>query len=397
MTTLSRALAALQAALAVAAGFCQVPPARAASGLTYIPGSTVKLEQLIGDFDKQRQAPTANRTMTRYGIEGSDLGYSFEHKGKVVFLFGDTLGKHGGDVIATSTTTDPEAGLHLDFLTDRSGKYLRVKPPGVKMAGFDVPDSGIDLDGKMYVVVKTDHSTKAPTDISVLTRFDDRESFKVLRTVSRLPAGKVIELAMHEAPEPVAGLPPGGPWVLIWSSSVYRSSDAYLSVVPKANFENGKGTEYFAGMSAGGAPQWSAHEADAAPVVDHPTIGDISVTWAATLHLWLMTYDSRDPRGIILRTASTPWGPWSEPQVIFNIARDGGDAFIHRVRRDDGLAGPVIGEGKDDPQKVAGGAYAPYVIERFTRAQSDRLSLYYVMSTWNPYTVVLMKSVFRVN
>ena len=259
------------------------------------------------------------------------------------------------------------------------------------MAGFDVPDSGIDLDGKMYVVVKTNHSTKKPTDVSVLTRFDDRESFKILRTISRLPDGKVIEPAMHEAPGPIAGLPAGGPWVLVWSSGVYRSSDAYFSIVPKANFESGKGTRYFAGVSPDGVPQWSDREADATPVVDHPTIGDISVTWAASLHLWLMTYDSRDPRGIILRTASAPWGPWSDPQVIFNIRRDHGDTFIHRKGGDDGLAGPVIGQGKDNPQVVNGGAYAPYVIERFTQVKGDTLSLYYVMSTWNPYTVVLMR------
>ena len=116
------------------------PAAWAGDSLAYIPGSTVKLEQLIGDFDRERQAPTANLTGKRYGIEGTDLGYSFEHRGKLVFLFGDTVGKYGGDVAATSTTTDPEAGLHLDFLTDASGKYLRVKPPGVKMAGFEVPD-----------------------------------------------------------------------------------------------------------------------------------------------------------------------------------------------------------------------------------------------------------------
>ncbi len=385
------------ATAALALGFAGAPPALAAGGLTYIAHSTVKLQQLIGDFDKERQAPTTTRTMTRYGIEGTDLGYSFEHDGKLIFLFGDTVGKYGGDVVATSTTTDPESGLALDFLTDRSGKYLRVRPPGIKMAGFDVPDSGIDLDGRMYVVVKTNHSTRSPTDVSVLTRFDDRESFKVLHTISRLPAGKVIELAMHAAPETIAGLPPGGPWVLIWSSGVYRASDAYFSIVPRANFESGKGTKYFAGLAADGTPQWSDREANAAPVVDHPTIGDISVTWVAPLHLWLMTYDSRKPRGIILRTAATPWGPWSEPQVIFNIARDHGDRFIHRAKSDDGLAGPVIGEGKGDPQAVNGGAYAPYVIERFTRVDGDTLSLYYVMSTWNPYTVVLMRSRFHVN
>jgi len=41
---------------------------------------------------------------------------------------------------------------------------------------------------------------------------------------------------------------------------------------------------------------------------------------------------------------------------------------------------------------MALGAYAPYVIERFTKLEGSELSLYYVLSTWNPYVVVLMKS-----
>jgi len=40
---------------------------------------------------------------------------------------------------------------------------------------------------------------------------------------------------------------------------------------------------------------------------------------------------------------------------------------------------------------VHGGAYAPYVIERWTKLQGSELNIYYVLSTWNPY-VVMMKS-----
>jgi hypothetical protein len=91
----------------------------------------------------------------------------------------------------------------------------------------------------------------------------------------------------------------------------------------------------------------------------------------------------------------TPWGPWSEPQIIFNAARDGAlGKFIHdpQSHPDDGLAGPVIGKGQANPQAVHGGAYAPYVVERWTKVQGSELSVYYVLSTWNPYVVVLMKS-----
>ena len=110
-----------------------------------------------------------------------------------------------------------------------------------------------------------------------------------------------------------------------------------------------------------------------------------------------MTYDSREPapRGILFSYSRTPWGPWSEPQIIFNAARDGAvGKFIHNPQAvpDDGLAGPVIGKGQANPGAVHGGAYAPYVIERWTKATGPELYIYYVLSTWNPYVVVLMKS-----
>jgi len=114
-----------------------------------------------------------------------------------------------------------------------------------------------------------------------------------------------------------------------------------------------------------------------------------------------MTYDSRPPapRGILFSFSRTPWGPWSEPQVIFNAIRDHAvGKFIHdpNSEPDDGLAGPVIGKGMKNPAAIHGGAYAPYVIERWTKVQGSELNLYYVLSTWNPSVVVLMKSRLRV-
>ena len=208
-------------------------------------------------------------------------------------------------------------------------------------------------------------------------------------------------MSLHAEPGPIAGLPPGGPFVIIWGTAQYRKSDAYLSIVPAANFETGEGTRYFAGLNAAGAPTWSESEPDAQPIVKNGTMGDLSVTWCKDLGLWLMTYDSRAPApaGIEFSYSRTPWGPWSEPQIIFNAVRDGAlGKFIHdpRAKPDDGLAGPVIGEGQANPAAVQGGAYAPYVVERWTKVQGSELDLYYVLSTWNPYVVVLMKSRLQV-
>ena len=207
-------------------------------------------------------------------------------------------------------------------------------------------------------------------------------------------------MSVHLQPGPIAGLPSGGPFVIVWGTGQYRKSDAYLSIVPAAEFESGKGTRYFAGLNQTGAPNWSGKEFDATPIVQNGTLGDLSVTWSKDLDLWLMTYDRRVPRpGIAFSYSRTPWGPWSEPQIVFNAARDGGNKFIHRAGATpgDGLAGPVIGQGQRNPEAVEGGAYAPYVVERWTKLTGSELSLYYVLSTWNPYVVVLMKSRLQVD
>jgi hypothetical protein len=53
--------------------------------IQYVPGSTVKLEQLLGEEDKERHHPTRSRTISRYRLEGTDLGYSFDHQGHTYF------------------------------------------------------------------------------------------------------------------------------------------------------------------------------------------------------------------------------------------------------------------------------------------------------------------------
>ena len=366
--------------------------------LRYVAGSTIKLEQLLGEEDKQLHQLTLSRTVTRYGIEGTDLGNSFEHGGRVYFLFGDTVGRlhRALDTIATTDANDPESGVRLDFLKFGSD-YLTIQPPGISMGAFEVPVAGLSIGGQVYVAVSTNHSEDRSTDRSVLTKFTLPANFQPLRTISQLPDGHFVKMSLHIDPATLAGLPPGGPFILVWGTGAYRKSDAYLSIAPAAQFESGKGTRYFAGLDGRNAPIWSEKESDARAIVQNGTMGDLSVTWCKDLGLWLMTYDSREPapRGILFSYSRTPWGPWSEPQIIFNAVRDGAvGKFIHNPQAspDDGLAGPVIGKGQANPQAVHGGAYAPYVIERWTKWQGAELSIYYVLSTWNPYVVVLMKS-----
>ena len=364
--------------------------------LYYVPGSTAKVEQLVGDTDAQSKQPTASQTASRYGIQGTDLGYSFEHNGQTVFLFGDTVGASGGDVVGFSDATDPNAPMSLNFVTGADGQYLRVEPPGISMGPNEVPVGGISLNGSMFVAVKTHVTPGKQTDETVLTRYDDgAKTFQPLRSISKLPDGHFITLSLRLAPQGLPGLPTDQPYVLMFGTGHYRHSSAYLAAVPAASFDTGAGTVYYAGQTAG-IPMWDPSESKSEPIILDDTIGDISVTFVPQLGLWVSLYDSRSPLGIVARYSMQPWGPWSGPQLVFD-RKAGYGSFIHDPSRskDDGLAGPVIMQDKP-AQRVAGGMYAPYIIDRFTQVAGDTLTLQYVMSTWNPYVVVRMKSSLQI-
>jgi hypothetical protein len=114
-----------------------------------------------------------------------------------------------------------------------------------------------------------------------------------------------------------------------------------------------------------------------------------------------MTFDggaqSPATAGVYFAYAKEPWGPWSQPQLIFNSRREGAfGSFIHdpRIEPSDGLNGPTIGD--NDPTTTPGGGYAPYMIGRFTGVAGNKLSIYYTLSTWNPYTIVELRSEFTI-
>jgi hypothetical protein len=378
--------------------------------LTWISGSTVRVEQILGDCDYAIQAktgqctPTTSRTSTRAKVLGTDIGSSFESGGNLIFLFGDTIGPNedylASDTMASSTSTDPARGLFLDFFTQSDGTPYFVRIPGVRMGAAEVPHAGIRLGSVTYIACNSGTDINLPNPnanaYSVLTRFDEAtRRFTLLRTISSMPNGRFVTTSLHTS----------GTDVLMFGLAAYRASDVYLATVPQVTFATGEGTRYFAGL-VNGQPTWSTSESAAVPVVltNPPSAGNVSVTYSADLRLWLMTYDggfgSPQAAGVYFSYAPEPWGPWSTPQLIFNARRDGAmGTFVHDPSivpnpPGDGLNGPTIGQ--NDPFKTSGGIYSPYMIERFTKVDGKKLTIYYTASTWNPYTVVEMRSDFTI-
>jgi hypothetical protein len=172
----------------------------------------------------------------------------------------------------------------------------------------------------------------------------------------------------------------------------YRQSDPYLAYVPLEKIEDRSAWQFFAGMQ-NGSPRWSPNEADATALFDQPCLGEFSVQHNSFLNKWLLLYSCDNPRGINFRVSDTPWGSWSGAQLLYDTKHDPGYCvFIHQSfanQHCDTLSDP----GRENQ---AGGEYAPALINRFTTGDATQTTLYFLMSTWNPYEVVLMKATLRV-
>ena len=371
----------LLAAVAAGIGFSTAAAADA-DKLFYVPMSTEKVCQLTGDADPMTGAPTLSQTGKRFGLVATDLGSSFEHKGRLYFLFGDTWGRPGDrDVLAWTKSTDPEK-IVLDFRKAEDGKWLPLTAPGIKQGAFEVPSGGVSVADAMYVALTTDHSAEKMMGRSVMARSgDDGRTFKLLYELSR---DKFINVSFW----------PADGWLYLYGSGDYRKSSVCLARVKPADVADPSKLQYFGGPDPDGKPQWLPKEADAVPLFRHDVVGEFSVAYLEPVKRYVMLYNSEEPRGITMRSAEAPWGPWSEGTVIFEPWRDNGyGRFLHISTKFKDKSDTLSDPKREDEW---GGEYGPYVMARFTSGSDGQCRIYYTMSTWNPYQVVVMRSDLKV-
>jgi hypothetical protein len=379
-------------------------PARSANG-------TRKVCQLTGEYDRQgwdgRGTPSLafNRTESRFGIRGCDLGSSFEHKNRVYFLFGDTLrvdpsqGADNLDSIAFCTDTDASNGLSLTFYKQPPSV------PGMDQSGFNVPMDGLNWNGAMYVFFSTGSFQVDGRDLmgrSVFARSDnDGYDFVPLGDFS---TRKFINVSVQQAVLDQAAargldMAPGTPVLWVWGTGRYRASAVYLSVLPLDGLERLQPIRYLAGDGT-----WSIDEEDAVPLVCAGDVGELSARWNPFLGRWLLLFNSGNPRGILMYSAPHPWGPWTNaPVMVFDPGRRanpndpcsgaGYGSFMHI-----GWGDRVCDHVQDDMFSPGnfrdndfGGEYGPYQITGYASGVAGRSSrIWFTMSTWNPYQSVLM-------
>ena len=418
----------------------QVRKAGDAGRITYVAGSSQKICQLTGEMDRELQRPTVNETGKRFGLVSADHGYSFEHNGKLFFLFGDTHprpnfnGRPNGDedpprladdndAIAFTTGKTIDNCLRLDFIRDAIGAYrnpvvLNAQgQPAIKLRTNESPIAGISQGGKMFVIFGTDNPTDTarppgplgyPTRTVVAVSEDDAKTLHYLYDFSKGPDAKFISTAIAQGKDG---------YMYFWGTQggeLYRRSAPYFARMRSEEIgkpDGGQSLEYFTGLGPDRMPRFSKSEADAPPLFQdylnvsskpQNCMGELGVEWNRFVKRWVMIYNClnhtpANPRGIYMRFAEQPWGPWSAPQTIFNPMRDAG--YCHFIHRAVSPGNPACDDvGGPNRLQAPGGDYGPYFISRFTTGDEARgtSTFYYTMDIWNPYTQVIMKATIQI-
>jgi hypothetical protein len=321
-------------------------------------------------------------------MTGTDLGISFPRGDELLFLFGDSWSNKSDNadvdsvarVSASRRLTELPA---LRWFTRSDGQFLPLAVPPEPLRGMSTPVEGLQVGAQSYVFFCTDWSESEKrhhTSLLAHTPAGAPDAFDRLELDHRVASDKFLNLSLVQE----------GDHVWIWGSGPYRKSPVYLATVALRDLADRAQWRYYQGETASG-PTFEAGESSALPVVQAYCVGELSVRKHPQLERYLMTYNCGEPvRGVHLRTAESPSGPWSSPVVIYEPAQ-GYEHFIHAqqsaVGHDDGLS-------ERGREETWGGEYGPYLIPAWFADPSPGVhELVYTMSSWNPYAVHLMRSV----
>jgi hypothetical protein len=108
----------------------------------------------------------------------------------------------------------------------------------------------------------------------------------------------------------------GDPWVYLYGSRQDPSGiqGAYIARVTPEQISRPEMFEYLSSH----APLWSSHVSESVPVF-HDMPNELSVSYNGYLGAFLAVHSLGLTGQIVARTAPSPWGPWSDPSVLWSV------------------------------------------------------------------------------
>jgi hypothetical protein len=108
----------------------------------------------------------------------------------------------------------------------------------------------------------------------------------------------------------------GDPWLYLYGAKQDQSGvqGAYLARVTPGQIDQPETYEYL----SSGSPEWSRRVSDAVPVF-HDMPNELSVSFNAYLGAYIAVHSLGLTGDIVGRTSPAPWGPWSDPTVLWHV------------------------------------------------------------------------------
>lgn len=298
-------------------------------------------------------ADSINDTAARYGVNGTDLGHTFEHDGAIYMVFGDTFGRHKGDwrsnVAAIITDDDPSDGLTFDRMIEDRPEHAKVLVAQYMVEGPEItiiPTYGVSIGDRIVLHYMAVSKWGAPghwdLNQSGLAYSDDDGQIWTVDPDATWPGdsnfGQVAIVPMDDYLY-FFGIPGG------------RFGGVQLARVAPDQILEMSAYAYWDGNS------WAPGEASAAQTIVPAPVGELSVRWNSHYGKWVMMYLNENKYAIVLRTADCLTGPWSEELTVVT--------------------------GQEYPQ-----LYAPFMLPKW----NDGPEIYFTMSLFGPYNVSLMQT-----
>ena len=328
-----------------------------------------------------------NDTIRRFAVTGTDLGIMWDNgdpiNRQVLMAFGDTYGycSARGQQWRYNTLFRSQDGALSKTISVPDGvasnRYSGspVWAPGlskqiinsIKWAPTEkgiIPTAGISVGSTQYVnfmsIRNWDSDGRWTTNFSAIAVSPDNgEHWGVYPGTVRAPA-----------PDSIARVPyvpgnqnfqqgaflrpgPGDPYLYSFGTPSGRGGPAYVARVPQGFVPDLTKYEYWSSSEN----RWVANNPSAATPVFPGSVGEMSAQYNTYLKQYLVLYGN-GANDVVARTAPAPQGPWGPEQLLVRSA------------------------------EIPGGIYAP-----FLHPWSTGKELYFNLSLWSAYNVMLMKTV----
>ncbi|HET9258078.1 MAG TPA: DUF4185 domain-containing protein [Pseudonocardiaceae bacterium] len=353
-------IGAALATLSVATLAATVSAAAPGSAQTALVAHSIPVALITG-------ARSINTTEARYDVKGTDLGIMWtDEQGHVLAAFGDTFGAGWtgisagfakpatigwrSNTLARSADRNPGDGMSFDdFVTDRPG-HAKELLPSLKRNGVEmtkIPTGGINVNGRNYLSYMSIRKFTKPghwiTNYNGVAYSDDGG-----QTWTEVPDTRRMNTPALDDKFQMIAYSSGGGVVYAFGTPNGRFGDAYLARVPEQRILDNSAYEYWTGKG------WErGSSAIAAPIVTGP-VGELSIRYDRTLNSWEMMYLDEAAEAIVFRLAPNPTGPWSAPIQVANAT--------------------------EYPDLYGG----------FLHPDSDGLNLYFTMTQYKKYNVMIM-------